>query len=312
LDISIGFRVDDDNFLDTNLVETFSPRLAASYKLLDTWRISATLGRYFKIPPYTILGFRNNDGVLVNQSSSYTISNHAVIGLEKSIGNAAKISIEGFYKKYEDYPISVNDGVSLANKGAGFEVLGNEQVTTTGQGRAYGFELLAQQKFVDNFYGIFSYTFFYSEFTGVNNTYLPSVWDSRHLISLTSGYKLKKNWEISGRFRLAGNTPFAPLNESETLLNYPQVSFDYNKLGSEKLDIFSQLDVRIDKKWNFNKFSFNVFIEAQNLLAQTIPQVPEFGLARNNDSTIITPRTLVKLQNTNNIIQPSIGIVLDF
>lgn len=312
LDVSIGFRVDDDNFLNTDLLETFSPRLAVSYKLLDSWRLSGTLGRYFKIPPYTILGFRNNDGALVNQNSNYTISNHAVIGLEKSISNSAKISIEGFYKKYEDYPVSVNDGISLANKGAGFEVLGNEQVTTTGKGRAYGFELLAQQKFVDNFYGIFSYTFFYSEFTGVNNTYLPSVWDSRHLISLTSGYKLKKNWEISGRFRFAGNTPFVPVNEAETIVNYPQLSFDYNKLGTEKLDIFSQLDVRIDKKWNFKNLSFNVFVEAQNVLGQTIPQVPEFGLARNSDGLISTPRNLVRLQNTNNIVQPSIGIVLDF
>jgi outer membrane receptor for ferrienterochelin and colicin len=312
LDVSIGFRIDDDNFLNTDLIETFSPRLAVSFKLLDSWRLSGTLGRYFKIPPYTILGFRNNDGALVNQSSNYTISNHAVIGLEKSISNSAKISIEGFYKKYEDYPISVNDGISLANKGAGFEVLGNEQVTTTGKGRAYGFELLAQQKFVDNFYGIFSYTFFYSEFTGLNNTYLPSVWDSRHLISLTSGYKLKKNWEISGRFRFAGNTPFVPVNEAETIVNYPQLSFDYNRLGTEKLDTFSQLDVRIDKKWNFKNFSFNVFIEAQNLLGQTIPQVPEYGLARNNDFTITEPRSLIQLNNTNNIITPSIGIVLDF
>lgn len=312
LDVSVGFRVDDDNFLNTDLLETFSPRLAVSYKLFDTWRVSGTLGRYFKIPPYTILGFRNNDSVLVNKNSNYTISNHSVIGLEKSIGSAAKISIEGFYKKYEDYPVSVKDGVSLANKGAGFEVLGNEQISTTGKGRAYGFELLAQQKFVDNFYGIFSYTFFYSEFTGLNNTYLPSVWDSRHLISLTSGYKLKKNWEVSGRFRFAGNTPFVPVNENETLINYPQVAFDYNKLGTKKLDVFSQLDVRIDKKWNFKKLSFNVFIEAQNLLGQTIPQVPEFGLARSNDGTILNPQSLVQLQNTNNIIQPSFGVIVDF
>jgi hypothetical protein len=312
LDVSVGFRFDDDTFLNTNLLETFSPRLAASYKLQDTWRISGTLGRYFKIPPYTILGFRKNVGALVNQNSNYTISNHAVIGLEKSVGTSAKISIEGFYKKYEDYPVSVTDGVSLANKGAGFEVLGNEEVTTTGKGRAYGFELLAQQKFVDNFYGIFSYTFFYSEFTGVNATYLPSVWDSRHLISLTSGYKLKKNWEVSGRFRFAGNTPYAPVNEEETLENYPQVVYDYNKLGTKKLDVFSQLDVRIDKRWNFKTFSFNIFVEAQNLLGQTIPQVPEYGLARNNDGTIINPQSLVQLENVNNIVQPSIGIVIDF
>lgn len=312
LDVSFGFRMDDDNFLNTNLFETFSPRLALSYKLTPSWRLSSSVGRYFKIPPYTILGFRDNSGVLVNQNSNYTISNHAVIGLEKSLGSGAKVSLEGFYKTYRDFPVSINDGVSLANKGAGFEVLGNEAVSTTGKGRAYGFEVLAQQKFINNFYGIFSYTFFYSEFTGLNNVYLPSVWDSRHLISLTSGYKFKKNWEISARYRFAGNTPYVPVNEVETLANYPQLIFDYNRLGTEKLDIFSQLDVRIDKKWNFNKFSLNVFVEAQNVLGQTIPVAPEYGLARNNDGSIINPESLVRLNNSNNIIQPSLGIVIDF
>jgi hypothetical protein len=45
--------------------------------------------RYFKIPPYTILGFRNNSGVLVKIQKVY-ISNHAVIGLEKALGSGAK------------------------------------------------------------------------------------------------------------------------------------------------------------------------------------------------------------------------------
>jgi outer membrane receptor for ferrienterochelin and colicin len=312
LDVSFGFRVDDDTFLNTNLLETFSPRLAVSYKLQDTWRISGTLGRYFKIPPYTILGFRNNSGALINQNSNYTISNHAVLGIEKTVGDGAKVSLEAFYKQYEDYPVSINDGVSLANKGAGFEVLGNEPIATVGKGRAYGFEFLAQQKFINNFYGIFSYTFFYSEFTGLDNVYRPSVWDSRHLISLTSGYKLKKNWEVAARYRFVGNTPYAPVNQAETLANYPQVVFDYSRLGSEKLDIFSQLDVRIDKKWNFKKFSFNLFVEAQNLLAQAIPQAPEFGLSRNNDGSIINPRSLVSLNNINDRVTPSIGVVIDF
>ncbi len=311
LDVSLGVRLDDDTFLDTNLLETFSPRLALSYKIFDTWRISGTLGRYFKIPPYTILGFKDGNN-FVNRNANYTISNHAVIGIEKNFGNSAKISLESFYKKYENFPISINDGVSLANKGAGFEVLGNEAVSTTGKGRAYGIELLAQKKFVKNFYGIFSYTFFYSEFTGLNNVYLPSVWDSRHLISLTTGYKLKKNWEIAARYRFAGNTPFVPVNEAETLQNYPQVIFDYNRLGTQKLPIFSQLDMRNDKKWNFKKFSFNVFIEAENVLGQTIPQTPEYGLGRDNSGSIINPRSLVMLQNTNNQVRPSLGIVIDF
>ncbi|MDC7996528.1 TonB-dependent receptor [Gilvibacter sediminis] len=314
LDLSFGFRMDDDSFTtEESLLSTFSPRLSLSYEFTDNWKINATAGRYYKLPPYTILGFRDNEGNLLNQNVDYTQSDHFVLGLQHYLSPSANISLEGFYKRYEDYPVSVLDGVSLANKGGDFEVLGNEEIATVGRGRAYGLELQFQQKLSNNFYGIFAYTFFYSEFTGFDrDEFLPSVWDSRHLISFTGGYKLARNWEISARYRFAGRTPFVPVDQAATLDAYPEVVLDYSRLGEEKLEIFSQLDIRIDKKWNFEKFSFNVFAEVQNALGQDIPQPTEFGLARDADGNIQNPRQLSAIeQNTGQLI-PSIGIVLDF
>jgi outer membrane receptor protein involved in Fe transport len=314
LDVSVGFRMDDDSFLkNSNFLDTFSPRAALSYRLTEDWSLNATAGRYFKLPPYTILGFRNNQNELINDDIDYTQSDHYVLGVEYFLSPSASFSLEGFYKAYDDYPVSVLDGVSLANKGGGFEVLGNEEIQTVGRGRSYGVELQFQQKLTNNFFGIFSYTWFYSEFTGFDRSvFLPSVWDSRHLISFVGGYKLPRHWEISSRFRFAGNTPFVPVDEQATLDNYPEVVLDYNRLGEEQLDVFSQLDLRIDKKWNFEKWSLNVFIEAQNVLAQDIPQPADFGLARDMMGNILEPRELVEIQEDNSQPIPSIGIVVDF
>ena len=314
LDVSFGFRADDDSFVEDNtLFSTFSPRLSLSYEFAEDWRVNGSLGRYYKLPPYTILGFRDNNDVLVNRDVDYTVSDHYVIGLQHYFGPSASISLEGFYKRYDDYPVSVLDGVSLANKGADFEVLGSEDVATVGQGRSYGVELQFQQKLSNNFYGIFAYTWFYSEFTGFDsNEYLPSVWDSRHLMSFTGGYKLPKNWEISARYRFAGETPFVPTDLDATLANYPEVILDYSRLGEEKLDVFSQLDLRIDKKWNFKNLSLDVFIEAQNVLGQEIPQPTQFGLSRDNTGTIVNPRSLTPIETDSGQIIPSIGVVVDF
>lgn len=193
LDLSFGLRMDGDSFTKGNpLLSTLSPRMALSYEFVDDWKLKVSVGRYYKIAPYTILGFQEN-GNFVNQDADYTRSDHFVLGLERILGPAASISLEAFYKKYSDYPVSIADQVSLANKGADFEVLGNEAVETVGKGRSYGLELQFQQKLSKNFYGLLAYTFFYSEFTGFDRSkYLPSVWDSRHLLSFTGGYKLKK------------------------------------------------------------------------------------------------------------------------
>ncbi|MBL0685246.1 TonB-dependent receptor [Aquimarina mytili] len=314
LDLSFGFRVDDDTFTEEdNLLSTFSPRFSLSYEFKENWRLNGSLGRYYKLPPYTILGFRDNNNVLVNQDVDYTVSDHYVLGLQHYFGPSSNISLEGFYKRYEDYPVSVLDGVSLANKGADFEILGSEDVATVGRGRSYGAELQFQQKLSNSFYGIFAYTWFYSEFTSFDrDTYLPSVWDSRHLVSFTGGYKLNRNWEISARYRFAGETPFVPTDLDGTLANYPEVILDYNRLGEEKLDIFSQLDLRIDKKWNFKNLSLDIFVEVQNILGQEIPQPTEYGLNRDTNGTILQPRSLAVIETESGQIIPSIGIVVDF
>ncbi len=314
LDVSAGFRMDDDSFTtDNDLLATFSPRISLSYEFVQDWRLSATVGRYFKIPPYTILGFRDNSGNLINQDSHYTQSDHYVIGLQHYLNPSASISLEGFYKRYAEYPVSVLDGVSLGNKGADFEVLGSEAIETVGRGRSYGLEFQYQQKLTNDFYSIFSYTYFFSEFTGFDTSvYIPSVWDSRHLVSFVGGYKLKKNWEISSRYRFAGRTPFVPKDLAQSLINYPEIILDYSRLGEEKLKIFSQLDVRVDKKWNYQKYTLNIFFEVQNILAQEIPTPPEYGLTRDADGTLINPRSLTEIEQNTNTPIPSIGIVVDF
>ena len=315
LDISLGLRADEDNFSQgSKLIDNISPRISTSYALTEDRRLkwNSSVGTYFKIPTYTVLGFKDNSGEFTNRGAKYTKSNHYVTGFEYSLGNASRISIEGFIKKYQNFPVSVIDGVSLANKGADFEVLGNEDIITSGEGRTRGIEFLFQQKLTRNFYGIFSYTYFKSEFTDINGNYLPSVWDSKHLSSFSGGYKLKRNWEISSRWRFAGKTPYVPYDLDSSLSNYPNMILDYSQLGSVKLGNFSQLDVRFDKKWNKERISINFFIEILNLLAQKIPTPKEYGLQRDDLGDIITPINLVEVDVNRESIIPSFGFSIDF
>ena len=315
LDVSFGVRADEDNFsTGSKLFDNLSPRISTSYALSKDRRLkwNTSVGTYFKIPTYTVLGFKNFTGDFTNQSAKYTKSNHYVTGFDYSLGSASKISIEGFIKRYFDFPVSVIDGVSLANKGADFEVLGNEDVATIGEGKTRGVEFLFQQKLTKNFYGIFSYTFFKSEFTDINGNYLPSVWDSKHLSSFSGGYKLKKNWEISSRWRFAGKTPYVPYDLEASLSNYPNMVLDYSQLGSVKLGNFSQLDIRFDKKWNKENLSINFFVEILNLLAQKIPSPTEYGLERDNFGNISTPFNLVEVDVNRESIIPSFGFSIDF
>lgn len=318
LSFSFGLRADGNDFTENGneLQRTISPRLALSYAMTENskWIANASIGRYFKIPPYTILGFRDNFGRLVNRPSEYIQSDHLVLGLERLLKNDARLTVEGFLKRYDNYPVSVLDSVSLANKGSGFEVLGNEPVQSIGKGRTYGAEILYQKKFTGRYYAIAALTLYRSEFTGFDeDEFIPSTWDNGVLVSLTGGYKFGSNWELSGRFRFSGPAPFVPVDAEATLASYPAIVRDFARLGEEELDTFSQLDVRIDKKWNFKKFSLDVFLDIQNILAATIPIEPQFGLRRDSQGQVVRPESLVVVnEDATNTPLPSVGLVLNF
>jgi outer membrane receptor for ferrienterochelin and colicin len=316
LGVSFGFRFDQDNFTsDNNIFSNFSPRLSLSYSLSEdnNWKLNLSTGLYYKIPTYTALGFKDINDNFLNTNMLYTKSNHYVFGIEYNTSYSSRFTIESFYKKYNNYPISVLDNISLANKGADFEVLGNEFLLSNGKGKSYGLEFLYQQKLQNNFYGIFSYTFFFSEFSNLDNIYLPSVWDNRHLISFTGGYKLKKNWEISSKLRYTGNTPYAPVDTTSSSFSYPEIIFDYSQLGNYFLQSFTKLDFRVDKRWNFKSTSMNFYIDIENLLGNEIPIPPEYGLSRDDKQNIIMPIDLIEVESDNrNSVIPSLGFVFYF
>ena len=316
LSVSFGIRTDQDNFTSENKIfENISPRIALSLSLSRNkkWNLNFTSGRYYKMPTYTSLGFRDLNNMLTNKNSKYTQSDHIVVGLEFINSESSRFTVELFDKRYSNYPVSSTDMVSLANKGGDFEVLGNEKILTVGKGKSYGIELLYQQKLKNNFYGILSYTFFYSKFSGIDKIYLPSVWDNRNLFSFTGGYKLKKNWEISSKLRYTDKTPYAPINFELSNMSYPEIIFDYSQLGNYFLDKFLKLDLRIDKRWNFKSTSMNFYIDAENLLANEIPVPPEYGLLRDSNQNVIIPRSLIEVESDNRTaIIPSIGFVFYF
>ena len=316
-DVSFGFRTDANTFTtqQNQLLETFSPRLSLSYALSEdkNWRLNFAMGKYFKIQPYTVLGYKDNAGNFANKDSKYTGNVHFVLGVSKAINKTTQTSIEGFYKKYNNYAVSITDGVSLANKGAGFEVLGNEDILNSGIGNTYGMEFTFQQKLTKNFFGILAYTLFKSEFTGLDKQFRPSVWDSRHLVSFTGGYKFKRNWEVGMRYRYAGKTPYVATNQAQTLIDYPRIVLDYAKLGEQNLAAFSQFDTRVDKKWNFKKYALDVFIDIQNLLNQQIPSPIRFGLNRDEvTGNLINPKSLVAVEPQKSATIPTIGVIIDF
>jgi hypothetical protein len=284
LSVSTGIRTDGNSFLnnDKSIFNNFSPRVALSYQLSNSWTINATAGSYTKLPPFTVLGFQQNN-IYLNKNARYLRTTHYVAGLEYLPKPTMRFTVEGFYKKYSNVPVSLRDGISLNNLGADFTAVGNEPIVSSGKGEAYGVEFFAQQKLTSRLFGFISYTHVISRYSGLDGKLLPSAWDNRNLLSFTLGYKFKSNWELGLKYRFQGGLPYTPFNENlsrQNYITYGNGILDYTRFNTLRLKNFQQSDIRIDKKWNFKKTTLDVFIDVQNWTAFRLPISPAYTFDR--------------------------------
>ncbi|WP_345070205.1 TonB-dependent receptor [Hymenobacter fastidiosus] len=329
LTLSAGLRADGNSFTDdgANLLRTLSPRLSASYALADKWNLNASVGRYYKIPPSTLLGFRDETGRLVNKNNRYVASTHYVTGLEYLPTPSTRFTLEGFYKQYRDYPVSVRNGISLANLGSDFVALGNEAVRSTGRGRAYGSEFFFQQKLTKNLFAVAAYTLFWSEFSGADGRYKPSAWDTRHLASLLLGRKFKRGWEMGLKYRFAGGAPYTPFDFEASRQNYltlGQGIFDFRRLNTERLNSFQQFDFRLDKKINWPRLTLDLYLDVQNAFVLKSPAPASYTFERTPDNSdfVTTDGQPVRPDGSNAVptllrndaatVLPTIGFIVEF
>ena len=289
LTLSAGFRADGTTLSEAlrNPLQQFSPRFSASYTFAPGWTLNANTGRYFQLPAYTILGYAE-DGERINAGADarYLSNTQAVAGIRWEGGKRNIVaSLEGFWKGYQNAPVSMRQGVPLANLGADFGVVGNESVAFNGTGRSYGAEVLLQQRLYQGFYGLLAYTFVRSEYAVDGGDYVPSSWDNRHILSVTGGKKFKGGWEIGSRLLFSGGLPYTPVDmESlavETWNFYGRPLLNYSLLNTERNGAFHQLDIRIDKKCFFERWSLDVFVEVQNATGAAVPQPTFIDVVRN-------------------------------
>lgn len=322
--LSAGIRVDGNNYNRgmKQLWKQLSPRLSASYKLSEQWILNGSAGLYHQLPPYTALGYKNNNGTYLNKALKYMRVMESSIGADWHLHDRIMISAEGFFKRYNRIPLSLQDNIPLACKGNDYGVVGNEPLASTADGRAYGLETMFRWQVSGRFNLVSSFTLYKSEYRNHSgDDYIPSAWDNRFILNMSGTYNLPKRWSIGGKVSYIGGAPYTPYDEDKSSLVQAwdakgQPYYDYSLYNTGRLPDFAQLDVRVDKSFYFRRCMVGLYLDLQNVTGSKLKQpdvIMSTGVIENPAAPASEQRYKMKyLKQESGTLLPTLGVTVEF
>lgn len=321
---SMGVRTDGNNYSDKmkELWRQLSPRLSVSYRLIEGLTLSGHVGLYYQLPSYTALGFKGEEGEYVNRHLDYISVSQESLGLSWTPNENMELSVEGFYKLYGHMPFSLSDQIPLSCKGNDYGTIGNEALSSEAKGRSYGVELMFKWLLTQKLNLSSSLTIFKSEFKdGEQGSYVPSAWDNRFILNMSGTYNFPKHWSLGAKVSCIGGSPYTPYDvEKSSLVEAWNVQgrayYDYNRYNQERLPVFGQLDVRVDKTFYLKKCMLGFYLDIQNITASKLRQpdaLMSTGQIENPSAPLSEQRYVMKsIRQESGTLLPTLGITFEY
>lgn len=321
---SIGVRTDGNNYSDKmkELWRQLSPRLSVSYRLADGLFLSGHVGLYYQLPSYTALGFKGEAGDYVNKHLDYISVSQESVGLSWTPNENMEFSVEGFYKLYGNMPFSLSDQIPLSCKGNDYGTIGNEALSSEAKGRSYGAELMFKWLLTQKLNLSSSLTIFKSEFKdGKQGSYVPSAWDNRFILNVSGTYNFPKHWSLGAKVSCIGGSPYTPYDEAKSSLVEAwdvqgRAYYDYSRYNQERLPVFGQLDVRVDKIFYLKKCMLGFYLDIQNITASKLRRpdaLMSTGQIENPSAPLAEQRYVMKsIRQESGTLLPTLGITFEY
>ena len=321
---SIGVRTDGNHYSDKmkELWRQLSPRLSVSYRLAEGLFLSGHVGLYYQLPSYTALGFKGEAGDYVNKHLDYISVSQESVGLSWTPNENMEFSVEGFYKLYGNMPFSLSDQIPLSCKGNDYGTIGNEALSSEAKGRSYGAELMFKWLLTQKLNLSSSLTIFKSEFKdGKQGSYVPSAWDNRFILNVSGTYNFPKHWSLGAKVSCIGGSPYTPYDEAKSSLVEAwdvqgRAYYDYSRYNQERLPVFGQLDVRVDKTFYLKKCMLGFYLDIQNITASKLRRpdaLMSTGQIENPSAPLAEQRYVMKsIRQESGTLLPTLGITFEY
>lgn len=245
------------------------PRLSARLSLTPQTSLTAAGGRFTQTPslPVQLPGAESFGLAVLGLQRSWQGS----LGVNTTGHLGLELGLTGYLQRYVLSDVRDSSVVLTADPLA-------EDYLVRRDALSYGLELIVRRPSSEKLYGWVAYTLSNSVRALGGGTIAPSDWDQRHVLNVVGGYHL-------GRYTLGGRFHY---NTGRPVLVSNAIGEQYVRLPA-----FYEVDLRCDRRFLFDKFALDVYIELANatLTRQVVGLVQEEvnGPLRRDGFTIVLP-----------------------
>jgi TonB family protein len=259
-----GLRLDYYSIQNIGLT-AFDPRLTVR---LDVIRrklsILAAVGLFHQDPQ--ISQFIPEVGG--NPNISHERSLHTSLGLNWRVRPSLTVEATGFYKQIWALVVDTNKEVWRDS------AVETEYQANVGRGRVYGGELLVKKRAdgdcprflkLEKCFGWISYTLMRSERKDPRDPWRLFDFDQTHILTVVLSGLWKYGWQVGIRFRLVSGNPTTAYRGGIFAADSNSYIPVFGEPNGDRLPLFHQLDLRIDKKWVFKNWILSLYLDIQNV-----------------------------------------------
>lgn len=281
-----GARLD---YFSRNSATVIEPRIQTRTKFSDQTALLAAGGLYTRPPDNQDENLQTN----LRPERSWQSS----VGLEQKLVPGVTLTSTAYYNARNDMI------VQAAARSDVMSTDGSDTYTNEGKGTSYGAELLLQAR-RDKFFGWVSYTFSRSERTDHpgDPTRLFDT-DQTHNLIILGSWKFGDHdkWQIGGRFQYTSGAPYTPVTGAVFESDRNTYRAEYGLVNSQRNDAQHQLDLRIDRAFQFRDWKLSGYLDVSNVYMNA----PAVGYQYNTNYT-------ERKQITGIPILPSLGLRGEF
>lgn len=230
-----------------------SPRLSFRYQVNKNTNLNAAMGVYYQVPELYIISMDKANHDLENEKAY-----HAILGMTHYLSNDLKLTLEIYYKKYDDVLVRPDRT--------------NMRFTNQGDGYASGLDINLIKRFVEKFYGQISYSYSISKRNDrLGEGYYDYEFSKPHMFNVLAGYQLNKEWSVAAKWYLASGAPtdnyviYSNVHNDPEVMRYSKEVIDRN---GRRFPTNHSLNLRIDYRIQFKYFAANLYLDIINLYDQ--------------------------------------------